>query len=632
MIALRTLLTSVGVFLWLASAAAQTTDAEVRAAVALFSKGRPASMSVDDWELDRIGFFSRLRDLATVDHDLQTPRVAIPLLLSTLNDASPEVAVSAAGALLVVDPASRARAIAALAAGLNSGSDQAEQWAIASLVGRDRIAEDIESILTTYVRQRSSMNRPQAVRALSGVLTRRIAAVTPVLVPLLSDRDPATRQAAATTLGQFGPRASSALSALVAARERAGDWERPTIDEAIASITDPPSPTAVPAGLIVTTPTSLPAALLPSLQSQLRAPAATTRLEALRTISGHRGGAESLAPALTTLLKDPDHSVRYRAAYVLTSVDRGQAAPALPVLAELLFSKAPVDGGYIGEVLASSGLARLGEPGAAVLISALTHADLSIRQSAITGLAASDAFPAAAVGELLRLLDDPDETSRLMAMATLSFRRVPAAQVAGPLSALLKDGSEGVRQQAIAALAMLGPDASEALPMIKAQLSSTNDDVKFVAAVAIVAIEGTRRDLPTVLDRFATASAVGSVESEAASDMRLASFAFIRLGREAASAAPALTRAWEREAEPTRTYVGAALAAVDPTSAARVVDAMIETARQDGDYLAIEALYSLAALGPIASSAESALASFTTHANAQVRIAARAALAAIRVK
>ncbi len=630
MVALRTVLAGLGVVLSVASVAAQQTAAEVTAAVALFSKGRPTSMSSDDWDIERIGLFARVRELAVWERDLQTPRVAIPLLLNTLGDSTPEVAVIAAGALLAVDPASRARAVAALAAGLESGSDQAEQWALRYLSEADPVAEDIERVLTAFVRQSSSRHRPTAVQALGAVMTRRIPAVTPMLVRLLGDPEPEMREAAAAALGQFGPRASDALPALRAARGRAADRERQTLDEAIASIADPPSPKTPPPGVIVTGPTPLPASMLPSLQVQLRAPTAATRLEALRTVSHHRGGAQSLVPLLITLLEDPDQSVRYRAAYALTEVDRAQAGPALPLLSELLMSRAQVDGGP-GELLASSGLARLGEPGANALMSALASADKDTKYNAIDGLATSDAFPAAAVPALLRLLSDPDELIGHRALSTLTYRKVPAAQVAGPFTALLRDPSEAVRYNAIFALAMLGSGAAQAVPLIRSVASTANADVQFAAATAVVAIQGgTPSDVAPLLARFQVASAVGSNDPQAAFDMHLASAAFIRLGGDARSAVPALVRAWEREAEPTRTYVGAALAVVDPASTSRVVSAIIDTANQGDDYLAIEALYQLAGLGGIAASGEAAVATFVTHENPRVRDAARAALVAIR--
>jgi HEAT repeat protein len=356
-------------------------------------------------------------------------------------------------------------------------------------------------------------------------------------------------------------------------------------------------------------------------------------MEALRTIDRHRGGAQSLVPAIIALLNDPDPSVRYVAASVLTHVDPARAAPALPILSELLFSRAKISGGYIAEVLAFTGLGRLGEPGAKVLISALANADPKIRLNAMDGLTVSDVFPAAAVPALIRLLGDPDELIRHQAMATLAYRRVPAAQVVGPLTALLKDPSENVRYPAIAVLAMLGPGAAQAVPLIKTFTSSTDADVRFTAAAAIVAIQGgTKADVPALLGRFALASAMGSDDPEAAADMRVASLAFIRLGPDAAAAIPALTRAWGRETEPTKTYVGSALAAVDPASAARVFAAMIETAYEDDEYETIEVLYQLAVLGPIAAPVETAVAAFITHAKPRVRDAARAALAAIRIK
>ena len=614
-------------------AAAQTRADEVKTRVALLSKGRPASMNVDDWDLERIGLFADVRDLAQLEDNPAAARLAIPLLISTLNDRSPEVAVSAAGTLLFVDPSSRARALAGLAAGLRSDSDQAQQWALDDLGATDPVPQDIETMLTDFVTKTSSMNRHKAVRSLGRVDIRRIDAVTPLLVQWLTDQDPSVRSAAIGALGNFGPRAIDALPALRAARERTPAADRPSLDEAIGRIADPPAPREPSPNVIVTRPTPLPAARLPELRSQLQSPVLATRMEALQTIGVHRGGMETLAPALMPLLKDPDTTIRYVAAYELTSVDPARAAPALPLLSELLFKRPQLTGGHIGEVLAFSGLGRLGEAGAKVLVSALTNASTSIKHNAIEGLTTSDVFPAAAVPVLLKLLGDPDEVTRQLAMSTLYYRRVPAAQLAAPFAALLKDPSENVRVNAICVLAALGPAAKEAVPVIRTFTTSPDSTLKFIATAAIVSIEGgTRSDVPALLGRFTMSSAVGSGDMQADTDMRLASLAFTKLGADAASALPALTRAWERETDITRIYLGPALVAVDPSSTTRVLETLVKIANDGQEFEKIEVLYQFAAMGPTAASVQSTAAALASHASPRVREAANAALATMRAR
>ncbi len=613
------------------AAAAQTRADDVKTRVALFSKGRPAAMSIDDWDLERIGLFADVRDLVRLEDDPATARLAISLLVSTLNDRTPEVAVSAAGTLLFVDPASRTRALSALAAGLRSDSDQAQQWALDDLGAADPVPQDIEILLTDFVAKTSSMNRHKAVRSLGRVHIRRIEAVTPLLVQWLRDQDPSVRSAAIDSLGRLGPRAIDALPALRAARERTPAADRAQLDEAIARIADPPAPREPNPNVIETRPIPLPASMLPALRSQLQSPARATRMEALQTISSHRGGMASLAPALIPLLKDPDPTTRYVAAYVLTSVDPARAAPALPLLSELLFKRPPLTGGHIGGVLAFAGLGRLGEPGAKVLVSALTNANTSIKHNAIEGLTTSDVFPAAAVPVLLKLLGDPDEVTRQLAMSTLYYRRVPAVQLIAPFTALLKDPSENIRLNTICVLAALGPAAQEAVPVIRTFTASSDSSLKFIATAAIVAIEGgTPSDVPALLARFTMSSAVGSGDLQADTDMRLASLAFVRLGDDAASALPALARAWERETDATRIYLGPALLAVDPSSTTRVIETLVKIANDGQEFEKIEVLYQFAAMGPKAASAQSTATALASHASPRVRDAANAALAAMR--
>ena len=155
----------------------------------------------------------------------------------------------------------------------------------------------------------------------------------------------------------------------------------------------------------------------------------------------------------------------------------------------------------------------------------------------------------------------------------------------------------------------------------------------YVRKCMVVAIEGgTRSDVPALLARFTMSSAVGSGDLQADTDMRLASLAFARLGADAASALPALTRAWERETDTTRIYLGPALVAVDPSSATRVIETLVQIANDGLEFEKIEVLYQFAAMGPAAASAQSTAAALASHSSPRVRDAANAALGAMRAR
>jgi HEAT repeat protein len=186
-----------------AGAASATAQGDVAQRAAELMKGKPASMPADEWDVARIEFFSRLRDRIDLERDSAAARPAIPLLRTTLQDRSPEVAVSAAGTLLRADPSSRQLAMGALAAGLKSTSDQAQQWALDDLAGLgifDNLPLDAETLLVQFLRQSNSHARYKAARALGSVPSARVAAVSAILRQAMSDRDPAVRSAAAEAL------------------------------------------------------------------------------------------------------------------------------------------------------------------------------------------------------------------------------------------------------------------------------------------------------------------------------------------------------------------------------------------------------------------------------------------------
>ena len=275
---------------------ARAQSSEIQQQIALFSKGRPVTMSRDDWDVDRIGFFSRLKDLVELERSLAAARPAVPLLVASLNDPTPEVAVSAAGTLLVIDPASRGLAMTGLAAGLRSGSDQAEQWALQDLAGQARpgdLPRDVENLLTVYLSDARNMHRYKAVRTLRHVPTSRVGAVIALLVPALADRDRAVRVSAADTLGFFGPRAQAATVALrQMLSSRAGD-ERVVAATALARISVTPDPS-----------------LIPIFVDQFTSTSMLDRKEAVRGLALLGPAAASAAPALRKLREGADESLR----------------------------------------------------------------------------------------------------------------------------------------------------------------------------------------------------------------------------------------------------------------------------------------------------------------------------------
>ncbi|HSL21961.1 MAG TPA: HEAT repeat domain-containing protein [Vicinamibacterales bacterium] len=517
-----------------------------------------------------------------------------------------------------------------------------DPWMFAAAAeGLARVDPEPEPSLVTLLSDLlQSKERAFRERGLSGLgeMGPGAAAAVPALVSLLNDPDRFVRCRAIDVIAAIGPAAAAAGPELqkqaaagvdVMDSSCANSVQRAL--ERIGAVTPPPTWSRV-----------TPESDLPTALEQLRSTDAEVRRRGLMSIEAHAERGAEAVPALLATLKDPDLAIRYRAAYAVTSVDPAQAAPALPVLVEMMRSDVRIPGSS-PRLLASVGLGRLGTAGADALVAALRDSSPETRQTAAGALMGSDEFPASAAPALLAAVRDESATVRLQSLATLISRNVDPGLMVPAMMAALGDASQEVRVQAASGLGMYGSASRPAEPVLRKMAHEADRDISISAAAAVVAIDpDAGRDLlpffVTELSRETTGTGtfvIGGPDADLnGPTRRLQSlWAIGRLGPRASSALPVLIRVWDRDTGMVQIDAGVAIALVDPKSAPTVVTSFVNAlnAEDDGEtHLAV--LHRLKALGRAAGAAEPVVARFLTSDDPDIRKAAGEALSAIRAR
>jgi HEAT repeat protein len=162
---------------------------------------------------------------------------------------------------------------------------------------------------------------------------------------------------------------------------------------------------------------------------------------------------------------------------VLTSVDPKRAAPALPVLKEMLHSTVEMNGSS-PRILGPTGLGRLGRAGAHALVEALADADPKTQIAGAHGLMDSDVFPPEAVPALLKAARGPDAGARHQALMALLWRKPPVERMIQPLLEALTDPEPKMRA-----------GASQALPALKRAFEQETGWSKLDLGVALALVD-----------------------------------------------------------------------------------------------------------------------------------------------
>jgi HEAT repeat protein len=417
-------------------------------------------------------------------------------------------------------------------------------------------------------------------------LVKNAARLLPHLIALLKDKEAPVRTLAAIGLGQIGPKAKSAVPALLEALKdtepavvaqaaqtliRIDEAHLKTAASALVSLLrrEPGRSHAV-YGLRILGPRVAPLVIpvlgdndrgvrdgaeqvlasfgepvIPLLIETLGSEQPQFRISAAATLTRAAGSAGKAIPALVKALKDTEASVRFRAAVALVEIDRSAAVPAIPVLLEALQSTAQEE-----FVQAAGALRQMGPK-------------------------ATTAGPA--LRELLQQLEDRIPIVRcpkvsLIPRLYITALTLDAVDHAGAkpaipaLIAMLQDVEHGGRAAAAGVLAGFGADAREAVPALKEALKGDENLLCMTTlALAKIAPEEVKPAVAIILDRLKKQKAAGN-----RSDRLVRTLAAV--GPLAKEAVPLLESMLEDRKARHFYPFAEALVKIDPTKVPRVME------------------------------------------------------------
>jgi len=280
-----------------------------------------------------------------------------------------------------------------------------------------------------------------------------------LLIPDKKKDDIPLRTAAATTLGDFGPDAKSAVKTLKALLAEKDGGLKLAVVHTLGKI----GPDAKDA--------------IPELLEVLLDPNANVKLAAMEAIG--KIGAESklAAKGLGELVNDPNAQVANAAIDGLAKIGK----TGMPALAQGLKNKDPGRRLTILKALVAN------KADASTAVPQLL--ELANDQNAEIKALAKTLFSSlgkGAVVELLKLLKDKDqlETTRLTAAEALS-KLEPDKEHLVELVALLKDPKVEVRRASAEALSKLGPEVMDAFPELIAAMGDKDEAVRTALGLAI---------------------------------------------------------------------------------------------------------------------------------------------------
>jgi HEAT repeat protein len=389
---------------------------------------------------------------------------AVPKLVRTLRDPVPAVREAAAYALGEIGP---------------TASDQT----VPSLL--TLLTKDEEAL----VRRSAAFALGQFGKNLATAPPDQVDAVRDALAKALTDTDAAVRQTAASALGRLGAElARPGVPALARALQDADAIVRRDTARALGEI-GPAARAAVPE-------------MLKCFNRKDETPAVRkTILHALVNVVGPED--KAAVPDLKPALADSDPEIVRTAALAMGSIGGPAAAPAVPVLCEILQNP---EGD--SRAVAAAALARIG-PDAAAAVPALGKALADptpvVRRNAALALARIGAKAEAAVPDLVRLLnaEQPHEV-RLYAMEAIAYIGGPALDAAVPdlLRVLKNDSNWRVRQRVVMALGRTRKlDRPGVLPALEGVLAETEEEtvlVRYEAAIIVGILMGPRAPDKTI--------------------------------------------------------------------------------------------------------------------------------------
>jgi HEAT repeat protein len=366
---------------------------------------------------------------------------SIPGLIGALDDPDAQIRVWAAGTLATLQAPEKA-AVPALIKALKDSHANVRTHAVVVLGNIGKASQPALPLLASMLHDDPDFGVRQDVIAALARLDGKGKKAIPAIIQALQDKEPSVRSIAAQWLGEYGPRAESAVPDLYQGLDDTGTWNLPVSDfsliryvrgdmaEALGKI----GPEAVPA--------------LPKLRQMLES--------------------------------DEEGEMRAAAALAILRIDP-QNKEALPKLIGLMRDGRNGTGGPEAALNAVRELGRRAKSARPAVEEALRREDSSIRgdaAEALVAIAGKDALPAlldqfAKEGENAHKPhapeDNPDPTgdARWQILDAIGKLGADAAPAVSMLSSILKDPREGLLwDDAVKTLGEIGPAAKSAVPQL----------------------------------------------------------------------------------------------------------------------------------------------------------------------
>jgi HEAT repeat protein len=421
------------------------------------------------------------------------------------------------------------------------------------------------------------------------------------LTRAIHDPDGIVRQAAAWGLGEIGPTAISAASALWIAVEQDDD-EFVRLRSAKAIV-------------------ALGPAASPMLVAGLRSGNEKARAATVRALESSVDASRALLPDLIGLLGDPDLSLRKDAAAVLSTLGPA-AADAIPALVHAMRQETAQCPQF------AEALREIGPTSVPAVTALLEDSNPHARIAAIATLSEFGSKAVSAWPKLTSLFADPDDTVRELAIRAAPRIAPTPVETLPPLLAAMQDPAAGVRRSAAEAIGELGADGAAGVPAILEEMAASEPETKSTLIEALGKIgPPAKAAVPVLLQTYSS----GDAQLETVSAKALG-----RIGPDAEIALPALIAALDKSLtstgdDPGQIYVNVELVeAIGKIGAAqpeRVIPVMRRALATKDEWTRIGTLQALANLDPAGDEVVTALISHLYSENHEVAEAAAAALA-----
>lgn len=417
------------------------------------------------------------------------------------------------------------------------------------------------------------------------------------LIAKLANPDDGDQFEAVADLGELGPLARPAVSALVRTLQTSDDLALQ--HEALIAL-GRIGTGAAEAGTIV-------ASFLQKDSPVLQHAA----IHALRQIGPKAGGS---IPQLSELSKSKDPVIAVSAAWALVSLtdDEKIHAQAMPVLVGGLEKDDP---GVVSDAIAA--LAEVGKPAVAQLVPRLGRTNTKVALLAADTLAMIGRDADAATEALISALDNNSEEVASHAARALGAIAAQPENVVPALAKQLAAKSAVVRAAAAMALGSFGPGAVSAVESLTKALADESVDVRVAAARALGSIGPEAKSAVPALDKalddpagivtLSAAEALGQIKGPAVKVLtdRLRQPAFLPLaaavlghiGPEAAPATSELVKHLNAQEPESRLEVLLAIASIGPKAADAATRPLMELLKTGDERGKRGAVYALTKIG-----------------------------------